>query len=73
MVLPRVDKVVTQNGVNWWRYVPLNGGQLAIVVAKVTNTDHCGQSTAYVMPYKFVMFLNILPEHPGSCLPFPLP
>ena len=33
--------------------MPLNGGQLAIVVAKVTNTDHCGQNTAYVMPYKF--------------------
>ena len=27
-------------------YLPVSGGQLALVMAKVTTTNHCGQNTA---------------------------
>ena len=30
-------------------HVPASGGQLAVVVAKWTTTDHCGQNTAVTL------------------------
>ena len=27
-------------------YLPVSGGQLALVMAEVTTTNHCGQNTA---------------------------
>ena len=30
-------------------YLPVSGGQLALVMAKVTTMNHCGQNTADVL------------------------
>ena len=30
-------------------YLPVSGGQLALVMAKVTTTNHCGQNTGRIV------------------------
>ena len=39
-------------------YLPVNGGQLALVMAKVTTTNHCGQGTGW---YTHVESLSLFP------------
>ena len=47
---PRIGPLLPESAIITCKsggYLPVSGGQLALVMAKVTTTNHCGQNTAY--------------------------
>ena len=36
-------------------YLPVSGGQLALVMAEVTTTNHCGKNTDYYTEYVYTI------------------
>ena len=42
---PRIEPQLPENACKSDGYLPVSGDQLALVMAKVTTTNHCGQNT----------------------------
>ena len=43
---PRIEPQLPESTCKSGGYLPVSGGQLVLVMAKVTTTNHCGQNTA---------------------------
>ena len=75
MVLPRVDKIVAQNGLGYYQkahdfhakvVVMCQSWCPTVVVAKATTIDHCGQTTDRGIPLRSEVSLTVVVKETAS-------